>query len=362
MTPGRAGEDARLRPDERRVCIVLLAGIGDVVHGLPLARAIKEHDPERAVVWVAQPAPAEVLKQNPWVDEVVDFHRQRGLRGVYRLWRDLGRVRPLDVTLNVQHHAKSIFPTVFSRAPKRIGLPPSKVKDGVRWVHTHHLPEGPWKHAQDLYLDFLDVLGVPRPEPLRWEIPLSDEERAEQRAFFERLPDRPVAALVFGSAVPAKDWPPERYVPLTEALERDYGYTVLLAGGPGEAEQSAARRVMEEARAEPVWGLGNSVRRLIWMIGGSDLVISPDTGPLHLAHALEVPVIGLYATTSPARVGPYRRYRDLVIDRYTDPGEEPDPAHSAPRHGRMDRISVEDVLERVERARERYGAGTRRGG
>ena len=86
-------------------------------------------------------------------------------------------------------------------------------------------------------------------------------------------------------------------------------------------------------------------------------MIAPDTGPDHLARALEVPAIGLYGHTNPHRVGPYRMYHDLWVDRYTEPGEKPDPSRFEPRYGRMEEISVADVLERVDRSQERYGVG-----
>jgi heptosyltransferase I len=94
---------------------------------------------------------------------------------------------------------------------------------------------------------------------------------------------------------------------------------------------------------------------MMWMVAGVDLLISPDTGPLHLAHALGTPVIGLFGHTNPARVGPWRAFRDLVVDRYTEPGAPPDPTGYEPKLGRMERIAVADVLERVERARAIYG-------
>ena len=117
-----------------------------------------------------------------------------------------------------------------------------------------------------------------------------------------------------------------------------------------------ARRIVTVSRASPVWALEDSVRRLLWKIQGSNLVISPDTGPLHIAHALDVPVIGLYGHTNPWRVGPYSKFHDLVVDRYTDLGEAPDSGAYAPKEGRMERIQAADVIARVERARERYGA------
>jgi heptosyltransferase I len=104
------------------------------------------------------------------------------------------------------------------------------------------------------------------------------------------------------------------------------------------------------------------VRRLIWLIGGSRLLIAPDTGPVHIARALDVPVIGLYGHTNPWRVGPYRRFEELWVDTYTEPGSAPDPSNRTPRLGRMERISVDDVLARVSHALEHHAAAPSPGG
>jgi len=337
----------------RRVCIVLLSGIGDVVHGLPLALDLKGIDPDIEVTWVAEASPAQVLEHHPAVDRVVTFASRRGLAGVRALREAMVDVHA-QLTLNVQRYFKSVWPSLFSGAPVRVGLPLSKTRDGVRYSNTHVLRDGPWKHSQDLFLDFRWALGVPREDPVGWGITFSDDERAEQAGFFARLDGRPVASLVVGSANPKKDWPAERYARLAEALDADFGYQVLLLGGPSERERRAAEVIRAEAGGRPRDCLGDSVRRLMAILAGSRLVVAPDTGPLHIAHALDIPVIGLFAHTNPWRVGPWRRYRDLVVDRYTEPGDEPDPSGYLPKDDRMGWISVEDVLEKVEVARSRY--------
>lgn len=332
----------------RRVSIVLLTGIGDVVHGLPIAVDLKRDDPERTVRWIAEPAPAEVLRHHPAVDEVVVFRRRHGLAGVMELREALRS--PSDVTLNMQRYFKSILPTVFSGAPIRVGLPPSKTRDGVSWFNTHHLPEQPWRHVQDILLDYRGVLGLPVDAPVEWRITFSCDELREQASFFESVRDGgPVTAVVLATANPRKDWPAERYPRLVDALA-ELGHTVLLVGGRGRRESDAALRVMREARAKPVCALEDSVRGMMWRVAGADLLIAPDTGPLHVAHALGTPVVGLFGHSNPWRVGPWRRFHELVVDRYTDPGAPPDPSAYAPRHGRMELITVEDVLERVVRA------------
>jgi heptosyltransferase I len=337
----------------RRVCIVLLSGIGDVVHGLPLAVDLKDLDPHTEVTWVAEAAPAQVLAHHPAVDRVVVFDSRSGLAGVRALRSAMTDVHA-QLALNVQRYFKSVWPTLFSGAPVRVGMPPSKTRDGVRFFHTHVLQEGPWKHSQDLFLDFRWALGVPRDAPVRWDISFSPQEDAEREAFFAELDDRPVAALVIASAMAGKDWPAECYGRLADALSSDFGLQVLLLGGPSERERHAADIVLRTASSRPRDCLGDSVRRLMWLLAGSRLVVAPDTGPLHLAHALDVPVIGLFGHSNPWRVGPWRRFTDLVVDRYNEAGADPDPSRYLPRDDRMDAITVDDVLAKVEVARSRY--------
>ena len=337
--------------------MVLLSGIGDVVHGLPVAVALKRDRPSRKIVWVAQPIPAQILQHHPAVDEVIVYRPEKGLRSLYDLWRSFRAGPSCDLTLNMQRYAKSIFPTYLSGAPVRVGLAPSRTRDGVRLVNTQYTPEGEWRHTQDLFLEFLDAVGVERPDPLEWEITLSEEEESAAETFFAASHGATVVGLALGTANPEKDWSTERYVSLAHALEADFGYEVLLLGGPGAAEGATARAILEDGRGAVRSALSSSVRQLIWSVRGCDLVISPDTGTLHIAHAMGIPVIGLFGHTNPWRVGPYAQYHDLIVDRYTDPGETRSPARYGPRPGRMPDITVADVLKRVRRARERYGVG-----
>jgi heptosyltransferase I len=339
---------------EAQVCVVLLTGLGDVIHGLPLAVALKRAWSSSRITWVAEPVPAQVLAHHPAVDDVVLFHRRQGLRGVRALWRELARWG-FDLTLNLNVYFKSIWPTLLSRAPDRLGFDRGRTRDGVWLASTRRLPPGPRRHTQDMFLEFLDALGVER-NPVEWRLGPTPSELEEQAAFFRRF-DRPVAALVPASANPRKDWLPDRLAAVADALAHDFGYAPVLVGGPSPRERRLAAQVVAAAARPPVVALGDGIRRLLWLLHGSALVIAPDTGPVHMARAMEVPVIGLYGHTNPWRVGPYRRYQDLWVDAYSEPGEEGDASLWVPRPGRMERITVADVLDRVERARIRYGAG-----
>jgi len=342
-----------------RVCIVLLTGLGDVIHGLPVVNALKRADPATRITWVVEPMPSWALRPHPAVDEVVVFERTRGLAGVRQLWRDLRGPR-FDVALNLNVYLKAVFPAVFSRAPLRVGVDRARAREGVWLFANRHIAPGPVKHTQDLFLDFLPALGI-EPGPPEWRLAPTPAEAEAQAAFFGRLRDetggRPVVSIVTASGNARKDWTAEGYAAVADVLEHELGFRTLLVGGPGEREVALARAMAERARSHPIWELGDSVRRLLWLLHGSDLVIAPDTGPLHMARAMEVPVVGLFGHTNPWRVGPYRRFEDLWVDHYDDPDERPDAARAEPRHGRMATITPAEVLERVERAVAHYGVG-----
>src|ERR671938_1061209 len=117
---------------------------------------------------------------------------------------------------------------------------------------------------------------------------------------------------------------------------------------------------MERACHKPVSSLGSGLRNLVGILDGSALVLSPDTGPLHMSVALDRPVVSLVGYSNPKRVGPYRKFRDLMVDAYGEPGEDY-PISMENRVDRMPRIQVRDVLEKVEHwrrtYRSRYGDG-----
>lgn len=336
-----------------RVLIVLMSGLGDVIHGLPVVNALKRADPATRVTWVVEPMPSWALRPHRAVDEVVVFDRHRGLPALRDLWRELG-ARRFDVAFNMNTYFKAAFPVIFSRAKLRVGIDRARTRDPV-WLFNNRAVTGPVKHTQDIFLDFPRVLEID-PEPLEWHLEPTPPELEEQRAFFEplRQDGRPIVSVVAASGNGRKDWTPEGYAAVVDALEHDLGFRTMLVGGPGEREVALARAVVEKARARPVWALGDGVRRVLWLLHGSDLVIAPDTGPLHMARALDVPVIGLFGHTSPWRVGPYRKYEDLWVNHYDDPGEAADPSRMESKLGRMETITPEEVLEKVAVASARY--------
>lgn len=331
-------------PSEPRVCIVLLSAVGDVVHALPVVNAIKRARPRARITWLLQDAGAALLHGHPAVDEILLFRRKAGLAGFVQMALQL-RERPFDVVLDLQCYFKATVLTALCRAPAKIGLDPARAREFNWLVNNRHLPKRPINHVQEHFLEFLDYLQISR-EPVEWNLGPWPAERPWQEEFFRAIP-RPRVALVAGTSNPKKDWLPERWVELNDRLHAEFGLATILVGAKSPRETALGQKMATECRHPPVNALGSGLRRLVALLDGCDLVISPDTGPLHLAGALGRPVIGLYGYNSPTRVGPWRQDPRLLIDAFHNLGETPQMTFNHRPH-RMEKISVSDVLGRVK--------------
>jgi len=329
----------------RRIGIVMMSAIGDAVHVLPVVTALKRHEPSCRIAWVLQPGPASLVRGHPSVDEIIMFDKGRGVRGLLDVRRALG-AQSLDLLIDLQVYAKASLVTALAPAPVKLGFDRARARD-LNWlVTTRRIPPHPPQHVQDQYLEFLTALGIPA-DPVGWELGPWPAERDRQQALVAPL-GRPLATLVIGASHPEKEWPADRWAAVCDALVERWGLVPVLAGGSTERERATERAIAARARHRPHSTLGVPLRDLVMLLDASELVISLDTGPLHLAVALDRPVISLMGYNNPKRVGPYRRFHDLIIDAYGDPGENY-PISPAHRYGRMRRIQVDDVLARVER-------------
>ena len=337
-----------------RLGIVMMSALGDAVHVLPLLDALKRHAPSTRVTWVLQPGPALMVQGHPLVDDVVIFQRTLGL-GAYGDVRRQLRARPLDLLLNLQVYFKAGIVTWLARAPVKLGFDFERSRDANWLFTTHRIPPHAPQHVQDQYFEFIECLGVPHGEP-RWHLGPTAAERAAARALVADAGDGPLVGLVVASSKREKNWLPERYAETATALVREAGTRCVLLGGTSPIEREAADGILARAGGRPIDALGSGLRTLLGLIDACDVVISPDTGPLHMAVAMDVPAVGLYGYNNPKRVGPYRRFTDLLVDAYGDQGEDY-PISMQHRLGRMARIRTEDVVEKVRLALARYAKG-----
>lgn len=340
----------------RHVCIVMLSALGDAVHVLPVANALARAWPKAHVTWIIQPLAHRLVSGHSAIDEFVIFRRRRGLTA-WQSYADLARTlrgRSFDLLLGLQVYLKAGLVTALAPARVKLGFDLRRARD-LQWLFTNRrIPPHAPQHVQDQYLEFVRWLGID-PEPVQWNLCLTDAEREAQRAYFRRF-DAPACALVVGTSKPGKNWTAAGYARVCEEVARRHGLRPVIVGGPSALERRMADEISALSRVPVADELGDDLRRLVWLVDGSAVVVSPDTGPLHVARALGTPVVGLYGYTNPKRSGPYRAFEDLLVDGYAERPDENYDASPRYRNG-MGRITADAVLEKVATAVQRYGLG-----
>ncbi|MGI9090505.1 MAG: glycosyltransferase family 9 protein, partial [Gemmatimonadaceae bacterium] len=335
---------ARAAGKPNRIGIIMMSAAGDAVHTLPVVNALKQNDPSTHITWVLQPVPATLVRGHENVDSIIEFERSRGARAYLDVQRAL-REATLDLVIDLQVYLKAGLVTALANAPIKLGFDRARARD-ANWLFTNRkIPAHPVQHVQDQYFEFLDYLGVPHAAP-EWKLGPWPDEREWQTQWRAQF-DRPLAALVIATSKPEKDWLPERWAAVCDALYTDFGVQPVLVGGRSQCELDAEHIIMQRASHKPHSALGSGLRKLVSILDASSLVIAPDTGPLHMAVALDRPAISLLGYTNPKRTGPYRKFHDLMIDAYGDPGGQYAPSMEN-RPGRMQRINVEDVLGKIQ--------------
>ena len=298
------------------VAIVKLSSIGDVVHALPVAAALKRHQPEARVTWVAEAREATMLAEHPDVDEVVIADTRGWRRGGARVaaLREMGAVtrrlrgRGFDVVLDLQGLLKSGLLTALTRAPRRIGFARGFRREWPSGLFTNERvrPPASARHVVEQYLALLSPLGITAPA-IEFRLP-SDPGAVEwAEAFLAGTGIKSRDRLVLmnpGAGRPDKQWPVSHYRELARRLADEACARVIVVWGPGE---EADARTIAASAARGVVAPPTSLRELTALARRARLMIAGDTGPLHIAAAVGTRCLGLYGPTSGTRNGPYGR-------------------------------------------------------
>jgi lipopolysaccharide heptosyltransferase I len=308
---------SQARTSARRILIVRLGALGDVVHALPLLDALRRALPEATLGWLVEERNASVLAGHPQLDRLVIFPRRelsalarRGrlvaaLRLALRFLREL-RAERFEVTLDAQCNLRSSLLARLSGAARRIGFAPPYTKEKAHWHLTDRVVVpigGQLKVERNLAL--LGPLGVDG-KGARPHLAIPEAARAAARAFRAEQHAAELIALHpgvsgFGAI---KQWAPERFAALARTLATSRGARCIVTWGPGE-------RVLAEEIAAASQGAASlapetrSLQELGALYEVCDAVIGGDTGPVHLAAALGVPVVGLYGPKDPAIYAPW---------------------------------------------------------
>jgi lipopolysaccharide heptosyltransferase I len=300
-----------------RILIVRLSAMGDVVHVLPMLAALSRARPDARVGWLVEERAASLLEGHPQLDRVWIWPRTRitellrsgrafAALGVVRAFARELRAARYEVAIDAQGNARSAVLAWLSGAPRRIGLAHGFAREGAGLLYTDRVvPTQPRQLKVVRALELLRPLGI-ETRGARALLGISERTRAWARAEIDALGGRPAIAIHpgvsdFGAI---KQWDPVRFGGTAGRLAREHGARCIVTWGPGERE--LAEQVVASsdgaARLAPATA---SILELAALYEACDLVIGADTGPIHLAAALGVPVVGLYGPKDPEMYGPW---------------------------------------------------------
>ncbi len=292
-----------------RVLIVLPGALGDVLRALPLVGRLRAAWPDATIAWAVEPPSAPILAGHPWLDDVLVFARGDGLRAVPPF---LGRVRAgeFGLALDLGRGIKSALIARASGAPRRLGFARGDSREGAWLLATERLPpQGVERAKLEQFLAFGDLLGVP-PAPVAFGLAPTPDEAAAAESLLAGLP-HPIVAACVGSSCPARAWFPEPTAEVLSALHDRHGGSAVLLGMPADGPFALA--VARHARG-PVRDLvgRTTLRQLLAVLARATIAVGPDSGALHLASAVGVPVVSLWGATSAARSTPFGSERWAV--------------------------------------------------
>jgi lipopolysaccharide heptosyltransferase I len=291
------------------VAIVKLSSLGDVVHALPVAAALRAQFAQARITWVVERREAALLRGNPSLDEVmtVDTRRWRRLRDLEGMGAALRRLRRgrFDVAVDLQGNLKSGLFTVATGARLRIGFAASRAREPLNALFTNRrvVPPAAARHIVDQLLALLAPLGGD-PLPAAFWLPSDAEAEAAAESFLAAHGLRGEGRLVVlspGAGRADKHWPVAHFAALVRRLRAETGAGVLVVWGPSELDR--ARAIGEGTAA--VLAPPTNLDALLALLRRAQVMVAADTGPLHMAAALGRACVGLYGPTDPARNGPY---------------------------------------------------------
>jgi len=305
-------------------------------------RTLQAAWPATRFTWIIGRLEHQLLGLVPEVD-FITVDKRGGFLELARV-RHVLRARRFDILLHMQLALRASVLSSWVRAPVKLGFDRARARE-LQWLFTTHtIRPAVNQHVLDALFGFAEALGV-HERVLGWNIPLP----AAARDYAARLtPDaRPTLLISPASSHPLRNWRAERYAAIADYAASAHGMRVILCGGPGPAERQLADAIVAAAQQPLIDQVGqDTLPELLALLARADVLLTPDSGPAHMATAAGTAVLGLYAATNPARTGPYLS-RGSCVDRYPEAALRflGKPAAALPWHTKIERPGVMDLIE-----------------
>lgn len=312
-------------PEPHSICILRLSSIGDVIHTLPVVDVLKKKFPDVRISWVAEKGMAPLLKNHPGLDQLLLVDTRGWRRKIFSpsVWKEILsflrylRSQKFDVALDFQGLFKSALLARLSGAARRIGMSPHDRKESWSGIFLNAFGKqtATRKHIIEKNVAMLETLGVvSEGQSLNFHIYADEEavqyvERELQKVEIEKF-----ILVNAGGGWITKLWEVDKFAHLIDAIYSDLNMPALVLWGPGE--KHIADKIVRKCISPAMITFSTNLSEVIALTGKARLMVSGDTGPLHLASAMGVPVVGLYGPTDPLRNGPWNPHDSACTIHY----------------------------------------------
>lgn len=297
----------------KSLCLLRLSALGDITHTLPIFYTLRKTWPNTKVTWVIGKLEYELVKGIKDVEFII-FDKKAGLKAYKDLRKQL-KNRKFDVLLHMQMSLRASLISLLIKAKVKIGFDRQRAKDG-QWLFTNKkIIAHSKQHVIDSFFGFTEALGI-KEKYYDWTIPISDSDKLSVKKLIGD-----VSKYVIISPCSSKDyrnWNTQGYAAVADYIKDQYNYDIVLTGGNSDIENHYATEISNFSNCNPINLIGKTnIKELLAIIENAAFMISPDSGPAHMATAMNTPVIGLYATTNPERARPYLS-AEWTVSRYSD--------------------------------------------
>ncbi len=302
------------------ICVIRLSAIGVACHALAVIRSLQQNWPGVRITWIIGKTEASLLADISDVEFII-FDKSHGLRAYADVRRRLAP-RRFDVALCMHASMRANILCRMIPAPLRVGFDAKRARDFQRLFTNRRIPAVAGQHALEAMMGFATFVGARQGE-LCWDIPIDDADRRFAGQYVQRgTPLLIVSPCSSQRSRNFRNWSVDNYAAVIAYAQQTYNCHVILTGGATVLERDYGQALAGQCRGRVDNLIGaTTLKQLLALLEVADIVLCPDSGPVHMATAVGTPVIGLYATSNPNRTGPYLS-RQFTVDRYSDAVEK----------------------------------------
>jgi len=295
----------------KSICVLRLSAVGDICHALPVIRTIQSHWPDSKITWVIGKIEHSLIGDIDDIEFIV-FDKSQGV-WAYKNFYSKIKHRRFDVLLHMQMSLRSSVINRLIRSPCRIGFDRARAKD-IQWLFNNaQIPAHQRQHVMDSFFGFSEALGI-NTKNLDWSIPLSAEDR--QNAGNLLPPNQDYIVISPCSSMSYRNWHAAGYAEVANYAYDKHSLRSIICGGPSDIEKTLSQEITQLTHLQAINLVGKTtLKELLAILDQAVTLITPDSGPAHMATCVNTPVIGLYACTNPDRARPYLS-ADFVVNKY----------------------------------------------